>query len=224
MCGRYTNTISIKKLAERFGFNTLGDDFRPRYNIAPGQMAPVVLRRSPNQLQMMRWGLVPFWAKEEKIGYKMINARGETVDSKPSFRGPFRKRRCLVLADGFYEWQAVPGAKKKIPMRIVLKDRAPFGFAGLWDEWNSSEGQKLHTFTIITTEANAKLKKIHDRMPVILRPEDEPVWLDTDLKDLKKLKALIKPYPEKEMSYYPVGTLVNSPKNDVPECLEEAHG
>ena len=223
MCGRYTNTISIKKLAERFGFKTIADEFRPRYNIAPGQMAPVVLRNSPNRLEMMRWGLVPVWAKEEKIGYKMINARAETLAEKPSFKRPFQRHRCLVLADSFYEWKPQAGSKKKIPMRIILKGGVPFAFAGLWDHWEKPDGTDLHTFTIITTQANSKLQGIHDRMPVILKPKAEEVWLDPEMQDPERLGEFLKPYPDGEMEFYPVSTVVNSPQNDVPQCVEKAN-
>jgi len=221
MCGRYTNTVSIKKLAERFGFPVVSQEFPLRYNIAPGQKAPVVLRQSPNRLEWMRWGLVPTWAKEPKIGYKMINARGETLDQKPSFKRPFQRQRCLVLADGFYEWQKQSDGKTKIPMRIVLKNHEPFAFAGLWDHWKDPKGDVLHTFTIVTIEANRKLRSIHDRMPVILSRKDEDLWLDPSCQDLDELKSLLKPYPEAGVEAYPVSTIVNSPKNDTPECIEE---
>lgn len=219
MCGRYTNTVSIKKLAERFGFKTIEDDFRPRYNIAPGQIAPVVLRNSPNRVEWMRWGLVPAWAKEEKIGYKMINARAETLGSKPSFKRPFQRHRCLVLADSFYEWKTRTGTKEKIPMRIFLRGGIPFAFAGLWDHWKKPDGTDLHSFAIITTEANKKLKTIHDRMPAILKREDEASWLDPELQESTVLGKLLKPYPDPDIEFYPVSTLVNSPKNDVPDCI-----
>lgn len=219
MCGRYTNTVSIKKLAERFGFKTIEDDFQPRFNIAPGQNAPVVFRNWPNKFEMMRWGLVPSWAKEERIGYKMINARAETLSSKPSFKRPFQRHRCLVLADSFYEWKSQTGTKNKIPIRIFLKDEIPFAFAGLWDHWKKPDGTELHSFTIITTEANRKLREIHDRMPVILKPEDEARWLDPELQDSSELGKLLKPYPDSEIEYYPVSTIVNSPKNDIPGCI-----
>jgi len=221
MCGRYTNTISLKKLADRFGFKPLKSQFPPRYNIAPGQEAPVVVFQGANTLEMMLWGLVPRWAKEKKMGYKMINARAETLHEKPSFKRPFQGQRCLVLADSFYEWKKVPGSKSKIPMRIVLKNREPFAFAGLWDKWTTPEGKELYSFTIVTTQANDKLKSIHDRMPVILDPNQEATWLDPDLRDFKELKPLLKPYKNEELEAYPVSTTVNSPKNDIPACIVE---
>lgn len=219
MCGRYTNTVSIKKLAERFGFPTVRGDFPPRYNIAPGQTAPVVLKSSPRRLAMMRWGLVPHWAKDPKTGYKMINARAETLGEKPSFKRPFQSQRCLVVADGFYEWRKSPGKKTKVPFHISLKNREPFAFAGLWDRWEDPSGKELVTFTIITTDANELLRPIHDRMPVILPPDQEALWLDRDCHDLKKLSTLLLPYPEGAMAFHAVSTLVNSPKMDRPECI-----
>ena len=168
---------------------------------------------------MMRWGLVPFWAKEASIGYKMINAKGETITEKPSFRKPFKEKRCLVLGDGFYEWNK-PDKKNKIPFRFVLKSRDPFAFAGLWDAWKTPEGEMLLSFTIITTTANELMEPIHDRMPVILHEKDEGMWLDPQLNDSEKLSTLLKPYPSNEMGAYKVSTIVNSPKNDTPKCIE----
>jgi len=224
MCGRFTNTISIKKLAERFGFRLEDDSLAPRFNIAPGQQVPVVIRKEQNQLEMMQWGLIPFWAKEKKIGYKMINARSETLGEKPSFKGPLKRRRCLIPADGFYEWKSIPGQKKKLPMRIVLKDREPFAFAGLWDAWKDPAGEELHTFTIITTVANETLRTIHDRMPAILAPEEEAVWLDPKLTEVGPLTSLLRPYPNDKVEAYPVSERVNSPKNDTEECILEVQG
>lgn len=169
--------------------------------------------------RLIRWGLVPHWAKEEAIGYKMINARAETIAEKPSYRKSFERRRCLVLADGFYEWQKVDGLKQKIPMRIMLKNKEPFAFAGLWDVWKKPDGGELRSFTIITTEPNDFMKAIHNRMPVILRQKDEEMWLDPDLKDTSKLLPLLVPFASKEMDAYEVSTIVNSPQNDDPQCI-----
>ena len=146
MCGRYSQTADIEELAERFGFEGEEIDFKPRYNIAPGQEAPIVIWEEIKLCQPTRWGLVPFWAKEEAVGYKMINARAETLPQKPTFKKSFESRRCLVLADGFYEWQKVDGIKKKIPMRIMLKNKEPFAFAGLWDVWKKPDGGGLRSF------------------------------------------------------------------------------
>ena len=168
---------------------------------------------------MMRWGLVPFWAKEASIGYKMINAKSETLAEKPSFRKPFKEKRCLVLADGFYEWEKTD-KKNKVPYRFVLKNRQPFAFAGLWDVWKTPEGDTLLSFTIITTRANELMERIHDRMPVILNEKDEAKWLDPEFKDTDKLSSLLQPYPSEQMVAYKVSTIVNSPKNDTPSCIE----
>ncbi len=219
MCGRFVRKTDKEDLQNRFGFDDpQGILLKPRYNIAPSQMHPTVIVESDHRiLKLMKWGLVPFWAKDEKIGYKMINARAEGIESKPSFRDPFKKRRCLVLADGFYEWKRVD-AKTKVPYFIRLKSGEPFAFAGLWDRWDNGV-ELLESFTIITTENNELMAPIHNRMPVILHEKDEAAWLDPEIKDPVKLLPLLKPYPSEEMELYEVSTVVNSPKNDVPECI-----
>lgn len=164
----------------------------------------------------MKWGLVPSWAKDEKIGYKMINARSEGIETKPSFRAAFKRHRCLVPTTGFYEWKKVD-AKMKQPYFIRLKSGEPFAFAGLWEVWGPDN---LETFTIITTENNELIEPIHTRMPVILHEKDEAVWLDPELHDADKLKELLKPYPSEEMEMYEVSTFVNSPKNESPDCIK----
>lgn len=221
MCGRITLSTDKDDLQSRFGYidpdKTL---FKPRFNIAPSQNSPTVIVNKDNrELKMMRWGLVPFWAKEISIGYKMINAKAETVHEKPSYRKPFKERRCLVLADGFYEWKR-PDKKTKIPFLFVLKTRGPFAFAGLWDLWKNPNGEELLTFTIITTSANELMAPIHDRMPVILPQKVESRWLDPEFKDTDKLKTLLQPYPSDKMEAYEVSSIVNSPKNDTPSCIE----
>jgi putative SOS response-associated peptidase YedK len=220
MCGRFARTSNEDKLQARFGFDDPeGILLEPRYNIAPTQMHPVVTVESDHRvLRLMKWGLVPFWAKDTNIGYKMINARAEGIESKPSFREPFKKKRCLVLADGFYEWKKL-GTKTKVPYFIRLKSGEPFAFAGLWDVWDKEE-EPLETFTIITTDNNELIKPLHNRMPVILHQRDEAVWLDPELRDPGKLLPLLKPYPSDEMDMYEVSTIVNSPKNDVPDCIK----
>ena len=222
MCGRITLTTDKDDLQSRFGYvNPSGDLFTPRYNIAPSQNCPVVtVNEDKRVLIMMRWGLVPFWAKDVKSGYNLINAKAETLKEKASFRTPFKKKRCLVLADGFYEWTHSEKKGAKQPYRFVLKNRQPFAFAGLWDEWNNPEGEKLLSFTIITTSANELMELIHDRMPVILHEKDEGMWLDPQLADTDKLSPLLKPYSSKEMEAYKVSTFVNSPKNNGPKCIE----
>jgi len=222
MCGRLTLTSDKDDLQSRFGYvNPSRDLFTPRYNIAPSQNCPVVtVNEDKRVLIMMRWGLVPFWAKDVKSGYNLINAKAETLKEKASFRTPFKKKRCLVLADGFYEWTHSEKKGAKQPYRFVLKNREPFAFAGLWDEWNNPDGEKLLTFTIITTSANELMGPIHDRMPVILHEKDEGMWLDPQLSDTDKLSTLLNPYPSDEMEAYKVSTFANSPKNESPKCIE----
>lgn len=169
----------------------------------------------------MKWGLVPHWAKDAGVGYKMINARAETVAQKPSFKKPLAERRCLVVADGFYEWTKGPARGEKIPMHIALKSREPFAFAGLWDAWRSPEGEMISTFTIITTTPNELIQQIHNRMPVILRKEEEGRWLDPGEKDPVKLQLLLMPYEADEMEMFRVSRAVNSAKNDSPLCIKE---
>lgn len=222
MCGRYSLTQGVEVLQLRFAFMEEGFDLKPRFNIAPSQNAPVVtVEGGGRHIRMMRWGLVPFWAKEASIGNKMINARSETVAEKPSYRKSLKQRRCLVLADGFYEWQAPrEGKGRKTPHRILLKSGEPFAFAGLWDIWKNPEGEELLSFTIITTEANDLVNDIHNRMPVILAPEEEEVWLNAKPDEVERLVALLDPYPSGDMEAYAVSTAVNSPANDRPECIE----
>ena len=190
MCGRITLSTDKDDLQSRWGFidpSGVLDLIKPRYNIAPSQNSPtLVVKEDRRVLVMMRWGLVPFWAKEASIGYKMINAKSETLTEKPSFRKPFKEKRCLVLADGFYEWEKTD-KKNKVPYRFVLKNRQPFAFAGLWDVWKTPEGDTLLSFTIITTRANELMERIHDRMPVILNEKDEAKWLDPEFKDTSSL-------------------------------------
>lgn len=223
MCGRITLSTDKDDLQSRWGFidpSGVLDLIKPRYNIASSQNSPtLVVKEDRRVLVMMRWGLVPFWAKDASIGYKMINAKSETLTEKPSFRKPFKEKRCLVLADGFYEWEKTD-KKNKVPYRFVLKNRQPFAFASLWDVWKTPEGDKLLSFTIITTRANELMERIHDRMPVILNEKDEAKWLDPEFKDTDKLSSLLQPYPSEQMVAYKVSTIVNSPKNDTPSCIE----
>jgi putative SOS response-associated peptidase YedK len=220
MPGRFSQTTELEVLKNRFGFSSNGITLNPRYNIAPGQLSPVVIREGRNTLKMMRWGLVPSWAKDASIGYKMINARAETITQKSSFKHSFKVRRCLVLTDGFYEWRNKEKKESKIPYRFVLKSREPFAFAGLWESWKAPDGSILPSFTIITTEPNELVKPIHDRMPVILKQEDEDIWLDNDFRDVKKLFSILVSYPSQMMEAYEVSTLVNSPRNDTPDCIK----
>ena len=222
MCGRYTLTINIQNVAEKFGVDTTSESFQalqnaPRYNIAPTQNIVTVLRNGSTHLAELRWGLIPSWAKDASIGSRMINARAETLAEKPSFRGLLRSKRCLIVADGFYEWKQEHG--QKTPMYFSLKDHEPFAFAGLWDSWNSPDGEQVRSCTIITTEANTVVAPVHDRMPVILLPEAYDAWLDTGIKDDEMLAHWLKPYPADVMAARPVSRLVNNPKYDSPELL-----
>lgn len=216
MCGRYSQTHLLPKLRERFKFQTVIEEFRPRYNISPTQNAPVIIDLGEWSLEMFRWGLMPVWAKDYSVGYRRINARGESIHETESFKRPFQKNRCLVISDGFYEWKK-DGANK-IPMRIALKSKEPFAFAGIWDTWCDPEGQEVRSFSIITTMANDSVKDIHERMPAILNEETERIWLDPNTRP-EQLMKLIVPYSGKEMETYAVSSLVNSTRNDHPGCI-----
>ena len=225
MCGRFTMAIDSDDVRTQLALGQMPLDWEPRYNIAPLQTVPVVrqsAKRGKYEVALMRWGLVPSWADDPKIGNRMINARAEGIEDKPSFRKPIRSRRCLVIADGFYEWKANPGKKTKTPYFIHMKDRNPFAFAGLWDSWESPDGSSLKTCTIITTGPNELMATLHDRMPVILHPRDYAKWLDTSPQTPENLLPLIKPYPAEAMSAHPVSTLVNKPGNDSAELVVPA--
>lgn len=218
MCGRFTLTASGDDLAALFEIEAV-PNLEPRYNIAPTQPVAVV-RLDPEGRRrvftLMRWGLIPSWAKDIGIGNRLINARAETLTEKPAFRTAFRRRRCLIPADGFYEWQKQTAGRKQ-PYFIGLPNRRPFAFAGLWEHWEGADGSVLDSCTIITTEANERVRALHDRMPVILDRGDFGDWLDPAT-PLDRLLHLLRPYPF-EMLIYPVSTLVNAPENDRPECI-----
>jgi len=226
MCGRYTLRANSHDLTEVFAaLNEI--EWTPRYNIAPTQT--VVAVRQPDkgkgrELVRMRWGLIPSWAKDMKIGSNLINARADTVATKPSFRSAFKKRRCLIATDGFYEWQAVPGQKTKQPYHIGVKKVPVFAFAGLWENWEDPEGKPIESCAIITTDANEVMAKVHNRMPVILDPADYDEWLDREQQDPEPLQRLLQPYAPKKMQLVQVSTLVNSPRNDKPECVVAVAG
>jgi len=217
MCGRFSLQRPIEEMKERFRFELEEERMVPRYNIAPTQSVLTVVETEKGRFgKWMRWGLIPFWAKDPKIGSRLINARGETLEEKPSFRHSFRKKRCLILADGFYEWKETGG--KKQPYRFCLKNEEPFAFAGLWDVYGEGDG-KIFSCTIVTTFPNPLLARYHDRMPVILTPEAEEIWLASSPVDPEALKEVLRPYPMEDMVSYPVSPLVNSPRNDVPEVM-----
>jgi putative SOS response-associated peptidase YedK len=218
MCGRFTLTTDLDRLAEHFAFRAAHLSYTPRYNIAPSQPVLTLIDAQERRAGFLRWGLIPSWAKDLGIGDRMINARAETVAEKPSFRRALQKRRCLVLADGFYEWRKE--GKKKTPLFITLKAREPFAFAGLWETWKSPTGEAIHSCTIITTTPNALMESIHNRMPVILPREAETRWLDRTVEDPQSLLSLLTPHPAEAMVAYPVSQLVNSPRNDTSACIE----
>lgn len=211
MCGRFTIFADPGRLAERFQAALPPDGLSPRYNAAPTQQLPVILNDGPPAIQLLQWGLIPFWAKDPTIGSRMINARAETLVEKPAFRAAFKKRRCLVLADGFYEWQKTPGGKQ--PMRITLASGEPFAMAGLWETWDAPDGSPLRTFTIITGEPNELVAPIHNRMPAILLPEHEAIWLDNAAEPAIWLDML-RPHPAERMAACPVSRRVNFVGND----------
>jgi putative SOS response-associated peptidase YedK len=219
MCGRFTMTVDPAQLRDAFPWLDIREDWQPRYNIAPTQPVAVVANRGDHRLDFFRWGLIPSWAKDPSIGNRMINARAETLAERAFFRNAYRRRRCLVLADGFYEWQAVASSKRKQPMYFRLKTGEPFGFAGLWESWNSPDGSQVLSCTIITTEPNELVREIHNRMPVILDRDSYLSWLDPSEKHPQDLQGLLRPYPSADLMAYPVSTQVNSPDNDSPACV-----
>src|SRR4051794_39773148 len=221
MCGRYT-LINLASLTQAFPWITFppADDLS-RYNIAPTQPILAVANNRADRFEHFHWGLIPSWAKDPAIGNRMINARAETIAEKPAFRTALRRRRCLVPADGFYEWKKDPDGKSKTPMHVRMKDGGVFAFAGLWDVWRSpADGTVLPSCTLITTEPNELMKDIHDRMPVIIKHQDFHRWLDATERDPADLSDLLKPYPASEMEARPVSKTVNNPKNDSPACIE----
>lgn len=218
MCGRYTLTTPLDELVSVFDVPEVGFRYEPRYNVAPTQTAPVVARDDEGRrMGLMRWGLVPFWADNPVIGNKLINARSETASEKPAFRSAFRRRRCLVPADGFYEWRRE--GEGKVPYWIHRPDRRPFALAGLWERWEPEDAEPLFTYTILTREATPGLKEIHSRMPVLLPEDRRREWLDRDAGP-EALDALLDEASGPELEYHPVSTLVNSPSNDAPGCIE----
>jgi len=222
MCGRYTLTVTLTDIESRFACPPSGLDWNPRYNIAPTQQTLVVVRSDEiNQLKAMKWGLVPHWAKDPKMGSRLINARLETIDKKPAFKSFLQSRRCIIPADGYYEWRKKGRGKE--PYRIVLETGDCFGFAGIWDTWTGPNAKTMESFSIITTEAEASLRAIHDRMPLILTPELEEVWLrgpeNHTREAMKRFWGLL--HPRLQLRAYRVSPQVGSPVNDRPEYIEE---
>ena len=219
MCGRFTITLEPAFFQKEFELGKTPSEWQPRYNVAPGQNIPVVTEAENRDVSMLRWGLIPHWAKDISNGSRMINARAETIQEKPSFRAAFKQRRCLILADGFYEWQKSDSKKTpKIPYRFTLIDNRPFAFAGLWESWHSPENDEIQSCTIITCPPNDLVARIHNRMPVIL--DSSTCWRWLADKSSSDLADLLKPYPSEAMSAYPVGLWVNNPRNEHARCIE----
>ena len=216
MCGRFTLVSPFVAVTEQFGASA-PPDLQPRYNIAPGQDVLCVIRNGQRRLEPLRWGLIPFWAKDPAIGNRLINARAETLTEKPSFCYAFTKRRCLIVADGFFEWR--PLGKRRMPVYIFLKSKKPFGIAGLYETWKAPDGRELRTCTIITTGANDLVRPLHDRMPVILPEDVEDRWLDPAEVSRQRLSSCLKPYPPGEMTAYDVSPFVNDTRHDAPDCI-----
>ena len=220
MCGRFTRKENFQQLAKLLGLHTV-PQLPPRYNIAPSQLIACVRANSvskENECVQLKWGLVPAWAKDSKIGHKMINARAETVSDKPSFRKAFQQRRCLIVADGFYEWKREGKAKQ--PYYIRFADNRLFAFAGLWERWEKNGAAPLESCAVITTGPNALMESIHHRMPVILHPRDYALWLNPTFHEVHPLSSLLQSYSPDEMESYPVSPLVNNPRNDSSLCLQ----
>jgi len=223
MCGRYR--LSQRKQLIQEYFDTADEvDWEPRYNIAPSQSAGIIRQdraKPERRFSLARWGLIPYWAKDASIGYKLINARSETVGSKPAFREAFESRRCLIPADGFYEWKREGQTRQ--PFHLSLQDDSLFAFAGLWDRWKDTSGQVVESCSILTTTPNALLANVHDRMPVILRPEAYDLWLDPGFRRAETLKEMLNPFDATLMKRYPVSTRVNFVRNDDPQCAAAIH-
>ncbi|MEY8189945.1 SOS response-associated peptidase [Peribacillus simplex] len=221
MCGRFTLFTDIEEIKDRFDIQgSFDEEYQFSYNIAPSQsVLSVINDGARNRLGYLRWGLIPFWAKDEKVGYKMINARAETIAEKTSFKNAYKKKRCLIIADSFYEWKKTP--ERKIPMRIKLKNHAPFGMAGIWESWKSPEGLSIYSCSVITTVPNELMTSIHDRMPVILKPEDEKDWLNPSINDPAYLQQYLNSFDSEQMEAFEVSTDVNSTKKNSPNLIQQ---
>jgi putative SOS response-associated peptidase YedK len=222
MCGRFTLTIDPGEIIGAFPGISVPSQFQPRYNIAPSQPVAVITNAEPLNLTYHTWGLIPAWAKDPAIGNRMINARAETLSEKPAFRNAIRRRRCLILADGFYEWQSVGDKKRKMPHYFFFIDHRLFCFAGLWESWHAPDGSEIRSCTIITTEPNRIVAPIHNRMPVILSPENYRLWLSGNELASPILKSLFAPFSEEQMTSRSVSQTVNNPQVDSLECIKPA--
>ncbi len=218
MCGRFAQHSSLSVLKKSFEIQTVTCEVTPSYNIAPTQRVPAIIHRGDQRLGVLHWGLVPSWARDTSRAFSLINARAETLEDKPSFCRAYEKRRCLILADGFYEWKS--DGRQKQPWYFTLKDGGPFAFAGLWETWKGDEGCGYHSCTIVTIEADESMRKIHHRMPVILLPDMHAAWLDTENRDPKRLNKIIEDGRVRKLKYFPVSKRVNSPLNNDPSCIE----
>ena len=218
MCGRFTLISSVSDLQLKFGFAMEPADVRPRYNVAPTQQVLTVVNDGERRGELMRWGLVPSWAKDVKIGNRMINAVSETAATKPAFRSAFRRRRCLVLADGFFEWRKE--RKQRIPLYFSQKSGEPMAFAGLWENWKSPDDEWIRSCTILTTTANSFIEPVHNRMPVILSAETVPLWLDPLTETPDNLQPLLLPAPSELLDVREVSPTVNNVRNDNPGCID----
>ena len=219
MCGRYALALNSKELQLAFPEFTFPENIQARFNIAPSQPILSLSNDGTRAATFQTWGLIPSWSKDPSIGNKLINARAETLSEKPSYRGPYKYHRCLIFANGFFEWQAQSSNKGKLPYYIHLKSGEPFAFAGLWDKWQSPDGSEIHSATIITTTPNDLVEPIHSRMPVILPKDCYTQWIDPNPQPPSRFDSILSPYPSNEMIAEPISTLVNSPENDTPEVL-----
>lgn len=218
MCGRFVLTVNPEVVQTAFDLTTMPPIMSPRFNVAPTQPVAVISNENPHELTFYKWGLIPSWSKDPSIGSKMINARSESAAEKPSFRSAFKRRRCIIPADGFYEWRQHGG--DKTPMFIHMKDQEVFGMAGLWEIWHSPDGGEIRTCSILTTDANEFMQTIHNRMPVILHKEDYNLWLSPNEEPAGVLQELMKPYSGDELTAYPVSKMVNKPSNDTPDLIQ----
>ncbi len=216
MCGRFTIMLDASEAKEAFDLQAVPADWKPRFNVAPSQPVAVVVSADERKAEWMRWGLIPSWAKDASIGSRLINARSETVMEKPSFRAAFSKRRCLILADGFYEWKREDG-RGATPFLFQRVEAKPFALAGLWEVWRSPEGEDVRSCTILTTAANGVVTPVHERMPVMMRPENGWKWLRE--KDPMVLRSMLVKFPEEDMKRVMVSRIVNDPANDAPACV-----